>query len=261
MTERRARAGQRRPRGPRGLNLRVHKVAGLAAMAFLVVLAATGIVVNHAHQLGLDAAKVRQTWLLRLYFEPRPVDLHGYRVAGVALAWANGGLYIGARQVAEAAAPPVGAVAVRPGILVALPDSLLLFTRDGRLVERMDSAVSGARVRAVGTQGDAALLRTEAGCRRAGPALLSWESVACPQDVAWARSGPLPPEEAEAVRRRARWPEVPWSRLLLDLHSGRLFGPAGAYVVDILGVALVVLALTGFVNWRAARRRRRPPRA
>jgi len=253
-----AERGRRAPRR-RAINLRVHKAVGLAAMVFLVLLALTGVAVNHADQLGLDAARVRQPWLLALYVEPAPVETRGFRVAERMVVWANGGLYLDARKVAEAAAPPVGAVVAGPGLLVALPDSLLLFTRNGRLVERMEGAVDG-RVRALGTQDGAPLLRTEAGCRRSGPALLTWKAIDCAQDIAWAEPDPLPPDLAEAVKRQARWPELPWSRLLLDLHSGRLFGSLGVYVVDLLGVALIVLAVTGFVNWRAARRVR-PPRS
>jgi len=254
MAERGQRAARRR-----AINLRVHKVAGLVAMAFLVLLALTGVAVNHADQLGLDEARVRQTWVLALYVEPAPVEMRGFHVAERMVVWANGRLYLGDRKVAEAAAPPVGAVVAGPGLLAALPDSLLLFTRDGRLVERMDGAVDG-RVRALGTRDGAPLLRTATGCRRAGPALLTWTATDCPEDIAWAEADPLPPNLAEAVTRQARWPELPWSRFLLDLHSGRLFGALGVYAVDLLGVALIVLALTGFVNWRAARRVR-PPRS
>jgi hypothetical protein len=35
------------------------------------------------------------------------------------------------------------------------------------------------------------------------------------------------------------------STLILDLHSGRFFGDAGVLVIDVVGLLLCILAITG----------------
>ena len=40
-----------------------------------------------------------------------------------------------------------------------------------------------------------------------------------------------------------------YERVLLDLHSGRIFGRVGVLVVDAAAVALLLLALSGFYMW------------
>jgi len=244
-----------------GLNLRVHRVTGLVAALFLVFLGVTGIAINHGDALGLDGAMVQQRWLLALYAEPEAITVRGYRAGDTRIAWANGQLFFGRHRVAnDVVEPPIGAVRAGPGVVVALPGSVLIFTPDGRLVERMEAVVTSESIRRVGTRDGRVVLRTEAGCLQGDTGLLSWASVDCPGDAAWAQADALPPALRDAIATRAGLPDLPWSRLLLDLHSGRLFGPAGVYVVDLLGLGAVVLAVTGFVNWRrsaAGVRRRR----
>ena len=45
--------------------------------------------------------------------------------------------------------------------------------------------------------------------------------------------------------------EVNWERVLLDLHSGRLFGPWGVRLVDAMALLFAVLAVSGLIiSWR-----------
>ena len=45
-----------------------------------------------------------------------------------------------------------------------------------------------------------------------------------------------------------------WERVLLDLHSGRLFGRYGTWVMDIAAGLLLVLVMTGIWLWTQRRR-------
>ncbi len=43
--------------------------------------------------------------------------------------------------------------------------------------------------------------------------------------------------------------ELNWERVLLDLHSGRLAGQLGRWVMDLVALVLMVLAFTGIWLW------------
>ncbi|MBL1432554.1 MAG: hypothetical protein COB94_003805 [Gammaproteobacteria bacterium] len=43
--------------------------------------------------------------------------------------------------------------------------------------------------------------------------------------------------------------EISWERMLLDLHSGRVFGRYGIYVMDFAAIGLLVLSCTGLWIW------------
>ena len=42
---------------------------------------------------------------------------------------------------------------------------------------------------------------------------------------------------------------ITWERFMQDLHSGRFFGQAGIYFMDIISLLLLVLAVTGIMLW------------
>jgi uncharacterized iron-regulated membrane protein len=47
---------------------------------------------------------------------------------------------------------------------------------------------------------------------------------------------------------------LPTERLLLDLHSGRIFGAAGPWIFDIAALLLILLSLSGTWIWIKRRR-------
>jgi len=53
-------------------------------------------------------------------------------------------------------------------------------------------------------------------------------------------------------RSRLHWPKI-----VGDLHTGKLFGVAGKLVVDLTGIAIIALALTGIYFWAVPMFRRR----
>ncbi len=42
---------------------------------------------------------------------------------------------------------------------------------------------------------------------------------------------------------------LPLERIILDLHSGRMFGTFGEYVMDIVALLFIFLALSGGWMW------------
>lgn len=80
----------------------------------------------------------------------------------------------------------------------------------------------------------------------------SWESTSLklkPSAV------PLPLDVNEEMRRAYGASIISWERWLQDLHSGRYFGPIGQWVMIVAGIALIGLALTGFLVWFRTLRR------
>lgn len=66
---------------------------------------------------------------------------------------------------------------------------------------------------------------------------------------------PLPLDVNESMRKAYGASVISWERWLLDLHSGRYFGAIGQWVMIGAGIALIGLALTGFLVWFRTLRR------
>ena len=232
-----------------------HRRLGLAAAAIVLLLAVTGLLLNHADRLRLGAIELRSDWLLAWYGFPAVEEVVSYRAGEHWFSWSGTRLYVDDRMVVDAESAPVGAARAADGMFaVAFPDALVLVTASGELVERIGVAALPGEIERVGTLGTGRLLVATRDARfEASPDLTEWgRTDAAPQ---WSAPAPLPAPLADALRRAERGPGLPAERVLLDLHSGRLFGVWGPWVMDGAAVAFVVLAITGIGNWWRRQRR------
>ena len=105
-------------------------------------------------------------------------------------------------------------------------------------------------LRLSGDPANRVLLRSSDGLYRADPALLSWDRVADdPDPIRWAK--PAATDEAMLATLRADYlgSILSLERVLLDLHSGRILGRFGPWLMDLAAVLLLVLAVTGIWLW------------
>jgi hypothetical protein len=236
---------------------RWHARIGFAAVVFFLFLAVTGVVLNHATELGLDARYVHAAWVARWYgLAPEP-PRHAFRSGRHDLVAANGRWLFDGRISGEKFPQPVGLVELPDMLVVASAASIYLYRNDGALIERMESnALPGAPVQAIGSGADRLVLRTASGTFESSDAL-SWQPA--PQDaIAWSAPAELSTAEREKYAELLE-PGVSLQRLLLDLHSGRFAGRYGPLAVDLLAVFLTVLSLSGawlFLKPRHRRERR-----
>jgi uncharacterized iron-regulated membrane protein len=60
---------------------------------------------------------------------------------------------------------------------------------------------------------------------------------------------PLPGAQKAEVLRRYSGRGLPLSRVLLDLHTGRVFGKIGVWLMALASIFLLALSLSGLVMW------------
>ena len=65
----------------------------------------------------------------------------------------------------------------------------------------------------------------------------------------WSEQVPLPGELRDILLKKYRGQGLTLERVLLDLHSGRLFGTFGVYIVDAAALLFLILAFTGVWMW------------
>ncbi len=252
------------PRRPRlvGILWHWHRRVGLLAAVFVVVLAATGLLLNHASQLGLDRRFVDWAWLNGVYGDDSG-ELRAFRLGEQWLyRTADGRVYLDAREVAPCSGEFVGAAEAGEVLLAACAEELLVITRDGALLDSATATLGlPVPLQAIGLVGD---LTGRAAAVQADGAwwLVDLEQMNFSQraGAGGATVSQVAPEALpERIRARIPTPErwLNWERVLLDLHSGRLLGSLGVLVMDAVGVLLVTLATSGSAMWWLHRRRGR----
>lgn len=233
---------------------RWHARIGFAAVVFFLVLAVTGLILNHDHDLGLDARYVHAAWLARWYgLAPEPPH-EAFRSGRHDLVAANGRWLLNGQVSGEKFPQPVGLVELPDMVVVASSTALYIYRKDGALVERLErSALPGAPVQAIGAGAQQLVLRTASGTFESTDAL-SWRPA--PRDaIAWSAPAELSAAERERYAELLE-PGVSVQQLLLDLHSGRFAGRYGPLAVDVLAVFLAVLSVSGAWLFLKPRHRR-----
>jgi hypothetical protein len=233
---------------------RWHARIGFAALIFFVLIAATGVALNHGAVLGLDSRYVHAEWIARWYGIRQEQPQQAYRTANHLLVAANGRWLLDGSSTGEKMPHPLGLVEIGELLVVGGESSLHVYRADGALVERLDGyALPGVPLKAIGAGDGELVVQTPGGPFRSAD-VLSWRPGA-PKVVAWSMPTHLPASDREAYARRLA-PGIPLQRILLDLHSGRFLGSLGPLFFDLVAIFLTILALSGAWMFLAPRLRR-----
>jgi hypothetical protein len=230
---------------------------GVSAALFAVLVAITGLLLNHTEEFDLDSRHVQADWILDWYGIEAPAELLSFPVDGRHVTLMGEHLYLDRKEIDGVYRDLVGAVALQEIIVVAVSGSILLLTTRGELIERLqgkDGVPAG--MKRIGLDGRGGVV-VEGGhdLYRSEADFLRWEHARSdPADIRWASPGPLEPGLQNSLRQHFRSEVLPVERVLLDLHSGRFLGRYGPWVMDAAAVLITLLALTG--TWIWLRRRR-----
>lgn len=236
------------------LNLRWHRRIGLSVVVMVIFLAITGLLLNHSPSLGLSKQSLKHQWLMDWYgFENdnlKPVERHGFNINEKWLSHSgHTELFLNSEPVANCQPPLLGAAHFQSLLLALCQDALVILTPEGELVEKLDQ-LSGLPTEATALQVADQKILINTGNQTVS---LNIDTlVLLPVDhyqKGWSMPSPLPAQLVAQLDTRAERPGISLETLILDLHSGRFFGSAGVLFVDLIGLLVCLLALTGLWAW------------
>ena len=236
---------------------RFHRWVGVGIFVFVLYLALTGIALNHAVDLGLDRRHVGWSWLLDTYGLDAPAPAASFTDGGTRATLLGERLFLDGRDTGRTATALAGLAVLEPLVLIGADHVAHVLTTDGDYVEGLElyGQLPGPIDR-VGRSAAGAII--ESGGQLKGldadmTALVPWNGD--PDDITWSRASP--PGAAELADLQAAWrgQGITLERVLLDLHSGRIFSAAGPLLMDLIAVFMIVLSVTGLVMSRKRNRR------
>ena len=236
--------------------LRWHAWIGVTCALVVVVVAATGILVNHARSLDLQRIYVDAPIVLGQYnLVPDEASI-SFSISRGWITWLEGNLYLNDARIAEQAGQGVGAVSNGTVIVAAAHDQVLLLALDGTLIERIPGQTFSGSIATIGlAETGEVIIGTDNARFAADREFIEWTPT--PLDAVWSTPGDLPTGIEQRILTTLRGEGIAADRLLLDIHTGRFFGTWGPYVVDLAALALVFMAVSGSFSWLKALRRRK----
>ena len=244
-----------RKKSQNSLVRRLHRSLGAGTAVFIIFMVLSGLAINHSNGLGLDQRHVSQPFVLDWYGLEEPEHISSFALGNEWLSFAGSQLYLNGSTV-SGISNGVGAVSSHGMLIAAGSEELLLLDREGRLVERLPWGPPGAGpIESIGLLAGDVVVKSGGQLWLADADLLNWrradDTVASPM---WALSEPAPKALQQAITRQYRGDGLSLERVLLDLHSGRIFGSVGILVYDLLALAVAFLAISGLVFWVRGRR-------
>jgi len=232
---------------------RLHRSLGIASVLFLLIFVMTGLALQHSPWLGLDQDYI-PAWLAERFYNTRISATTDYPIDGRWVSHAGTFLYIDGYPIPYIELNNLqGVVQSENYIWVVGDNKLWLLSKDGEVLDEL-SLLNGlpAMLSRIGRAPDSSIV--VGGLYNnwlVDESLQNWE-VYGKDEMVWATPDArltLPAQTQAAILNHANDHLIKWERLLLDFHSGRLFGTLGLVVADIAAILLLFLAATGVFLW------------
>jgi len=237
-----------------------HRRIGLVAIVLVITLAITGIMLNHTEKFKLDESYVSASWLLNWYgIEPEDAPV-SFRVNNHSLSFWHHRLFFDGKDILTHEQNIHGAIGAETYIVIAMDNELILLTNEGEFIETVNTGISFSNIQRLGIKYKRPVIETSDPLYfMADEHILDWD-VILNEDIVWSSPISLSDEEKEKLLNAYRGRGLKLERVILDLHSGRIFGKYGIYMMDGAAIALLWLSLSGLWVWSSRRRKMKKKR-
>lgn len=227
----------------------LHRSMGAIVALFVLILAITGVMLNHTADFELDEQYLTWDWLLEHYgmntVDPDVVYLLDTHV----ISQFEQQLFVDATPVAQVQKTVLGGVVLEDLFVLATQDALILLTPEGEFIEKMGaSAGVPSDIQNIGWFHGEPVLQTRSGTWRSDFMIEVWEQVSL-QGVGWSVPQPMPESMEKELASYFHDKGVSVERVVLDFHNGRMLKHYGVWLLDALAFLLIILSLTGLWMW------------
>jgi len=226
-----------------------HRRLGLVALVLVFILAITGIMLNHTESLKLDESAVESELLLDWYgVNPQGTPLN-YSIENIWVSQWNQQVFYKGDSIFTHNEKLAGIALLDDMIALALGQDILLIDTGGEVIELMKGTTVSPIVQ-IGIAGrKVALLDEDKNFYLSDPQLSRWEKQAS-VETQWSSLSRTNEAQISQLKHSYRGQGLNLERVILDLHSGRIFNDRwGIYIMDASAILMMLLSISGFWVW------------
>lgn len=239
---------------------RTHRYLGISCAFFALLLAITGLILLRSDSWNLAQTKPPASLIRSLYDLPIP-KLTSYKIAedwwsfSETMLWKNNTLAI------EHCSEPIQIFKLEFGTCVINADELILLDPNAKLIDRIDSK-NGLPLKtpliAAMFKDNSLLLKNDHESMESSD-FLNWTSTERSISFKPLNSTATPPTLLNDLLKQNSPDSISWERVMLDLHSGRLLGKFGPWMMELSAWGLILLTLSGcYLQFQRNRLMRKP---
>ena len=225
---------------------RWHRRIGLACFLFLALLAATGILLNHADSWNLYAKPLPGSVARALYGDLFIQETYLYEFEEIAIYRIDQSIYLHELQLElDCSQQITGITLLQNHIWISCGENLSLFdSNEGALIEKIH--LTGGDILGLARCAEVVCLRQQ----EKWQAFEGMSLVLSDLPVGTVVSEQLPNLVQDLPRSISHQPaELNFGRLIADIHSGSVLGQTGRLLVDLVGLAILFLSISGCYLW------------
>ncbi|WNC71880.1 PepSY domain-containing protein [Thalassotalea psychrophila] len=237
-----------------------HRKSGIFAAFLLIFLSISGIALNHTEAFKLGHTAITNQWLLQHYGIKDPSNSKYFFNKQFSVS--DGYIFKNDILLQEGSENVIAIGQYLEFDLVLTQSKLSLFDDSGELVDQIthsDGLPSGIKAMAINTNANnnTIILNTLNGYYQSGQHLLEWQKVDFIVEPSWIKADQVTSDNINDAKLRYKSQFLTLERVVLDAHSGRIFGDYMVLFMDIIALAIIILSLSGLYIWiRYARSKR-----
>ena len=230
-----------------------HRRIGIISSVLVLLLTLTGLALSHSRELNLSQGVYWQ-WLQDYYGIGAPEDVKVWQAQP--LAGSSQGLaWIAGTPLAEQTDEILAIAPFEGKWLLLTRNSLTILSQDLAVLETQTELTGlPPQINAMAVEPGSVWLKTSQGQYRSDSELLDWQAATSLVTLPWIKPLEGTKIQTQQLLGDIRASRLSWHRILLDLHSGRIFGAAGSYLMDLVAIALLLLAVTGLIIYLKQKR-------
>lgn len=238
------------------LYYKIHRYLGVAVAISLVWLSVTGIFLNHTEDLKLDEKHLDNAVLFQLYGLSKPELGKTFQLNKDWILQYGEALHFNDQILKTNIKSLISAVGNDDVYAIGTTEQVLLYTHQGELI---DSLKTPETLQKMGWLNKKLLIQTTENMYIANDDITEWQaSTQNIKEAQWGQVTPLPIASQKSLAGKYRGQGPTLEQVILDTHSGRLFGMVGVYFTDLMALLTIILTLIGIYLWsRRLRRRKR----
>ena len=226
-----------------------HKKIGVYTALFVIFLAISGIALNHTEKLKLNTTYIKMDWLLDLYQISPASEPIGYLSSNNWVIQVGERVYFNNKEIINDVNKLIGVVNVNDIYVIAYDGKLVLLTNDAEILESLGSAEGvPSGMKAIGYDNQNIIIQSAHGYYQVNLDILEWNEHEF-LEANWSSASEITESLKNNVLKQYRGTGLPIERVLLDLHSGRIFGSWGVYFVDLVAFLFIFISITGIWMW------------
>lgn len=242
-----------------------HRRFGLAVSIFVLLLALTGIMLNHYQLFSLHKNKVQQLWLLDWYGIRSPENIVCTKINATLLCQAGKLLLLVKDEkpviIEDNADRLITILGAQDRFYLVTSSRIVLYTMDFQRIENFEFFEETAETVISATIiDDHLLLKTVNQTLRFDPDSFQLTQT---QDIGSSGQNQkafLPEVVSDQELKRIvsdtfRRQQITWLKLVQDIHSGQILNIQGKIFNDLVGLVLILLGISGFITWQRTNRR------